>query len=54
MPKSRVITRENRKREQMLDRKNSFGHTDLTAYEAVKRIMRKQKPTQKTGTATGA
>ena len=54
MPKDRKITRENRKREQMLDRKNLFGVTDKTPFEAVERMRRKQAGTHKTDTATSA
>lgn len=43
MPKSRLITRANRKREQMISAKNAYGMSDPTPYEAVKRIREKQR-----------
>ena len=43
MPKSRLITRANRKREQMLSAKNAYGVSDPTPYEAVKLIRQKER-----------
>lgn len=43
MPKDRKITRENRKREQALDRRNAYGNTNQTPYEAVKRIIKEEQ-----------
>lgn len=50
MPKSREKTRANKKlgqeerrREEMLDRKNHFGRADPTPYQAVKNIRKKEK-----------
>ena len=43
MPKSRLITRANRKREQMISAKNAYGMSDPTPYEAVKLIREKQR-----------
>lgn len=43
MPKSRLITRANRKREQMISAKNAYGMSDPTPYQAVKNIRKKEK-----------
>ena len=43
MPKSRLITRENKKREQMISAKNAYGMSDPTPYEAVKLIRQKER-----------
>lgn len=43
MPKSRLITRANKKREQMISAKNAYGMSDPTPYEAVKLIRQKEK-----------
>lgn len=43
---SRTKQRENKKKkiaEESLERRNSHGHLDLVAYEAVKNIIRQQK-----------
>lgn len=53
MPKSRQITRENRKREEQIDRQNKYGINDPTPYKAVRRIMqaeRKEKITCQSNT----
>jgi len=44
--KKRMRYRENKKRrkiEEALERKNSFGYQDLTAYQAVKNIIERDK-----------
>lgn len=46
MGNSRMKTRERkqkRNKEESLERRNSHGHLDLVAYEAVKNIIRQQK-----------
>lgn len=43
MPKNRLTTRANKKREAMISAKNAYGMSDPTPYEAVKRIREKQK-----------
>jgi len=43
MPKNREKTRENRRKEQALDRRNGYGFMDPTPYEAVERIRRGQR-----------
>lgn len=43
MPKNREKTRDNRHREQALDRHNGYGFMDPTPYEAVERIRRGQR-----------
>lgn len=43
MPKSRLITRANKKREQMISAKNAYGMSDPTPYEAVKLIRQKER-----------
>lgn len=42
MSKNRRNNNKKRNREQALERRNSHGHLDLTAYEAVKNIVRQQ------------
>lgn len=42
MPKSRLKTRENKKLELHLSKRNAFGMCDPTPFEAVKNIRRKQ------------
>lgn len=37
MPKDRKVTRENRKKGQLLDKKNAYGVNDPTPHEADKR-----------------
>ena len=43
MPKNSDKTRENRRKEQALDRRNGYGFMDSTPYEAVERIRRGQR-----------
>jgi hypothetical protein len=52
MPKSRLITRANKKREQMISAKNAYGQSDPTPYEAVKLIRRKERAKER-GAANG-
>ena len=43
MPKDRKITRENRRKEQLLNGQNEFGNNDPTPYAAVKQIVRLER-----------
>lgn len=43
MPKDRAKTRANRRREQVLDRKNLYGADDPTPQAAVERIRRRER-----------
>ena len=43
MPKSRLKTRANKKREQAISAKNAYGMSDPTPYQAVKNIRKKEK-----------
>ena len=43
MPKSRLKTRANKKREQAISAKNAYGTSDPTPYEAVKLIRQKER-----------
>lgn len=45
MPKDRRITRENRKKEEALDRQNEYGINDPTPYKAVQHIMQAEQKT---------
>lgn len=42
MPKSRIKTRANKKREELIDKRNAFGMCDPTPFEAIKHIRAKQ------------
>lgn len=47
---SRTKQRENKKMkiaEEKIEKRNSHGHLDLTAYEAVKNIIQKEKQKQR-------
>ncbi|MBQ3431963.1 MAG: hypothetical protein IJG23_04180 [Clostridia bacterium] len=48
--RNRKRQRQNRKKkhhEELLDRRNSFGYKDVTAYEAVKSIRNKESSAEK-------
>lgn len=49
MSKTRKNNNKKRNKEEALEKRNSHGHLDLTAYEAVKNIVRQQQNRGETG-----
>lgn len=47
MSKTRKNNRKKRNKEEALEKRNSHGYLDLTAYEAVKNIIQKEKQKQR-------
>lgn len=49
MPKDRRITRENRKREEAIDRQNKYGINDPTPYKAVQHMVQTERKAAHSG-----